>query len=193
MVALQGLRDYGNVQPGEKVLINGAGGGAGTFAVQIAKMFGAEVTGVDGSHKFETMRSTGADHVIDYTQEDFAKSGERYDFILDFVAQRSIFDCKRALNPNGRYVLVGGSVPRILQTLFLGMLISMFGSRKLGVMGYKPNKEDMAFLVELFETGKVKPVIDRTYPLHEVPEALRYLGDGHARGKVVIIVEDGGS
>jgi len=135
------------------------------------------------------MRSIGADHVIDYTKEDFIENGPRYDLILNFVAYRSIFDWNRALNPKGRYVLVGGSMSRILQTLLLGPLISMFGNRKLGILGYKPNKQDMAYLLELFEAGKVLPVIDRRYPLDETADALRYLGEGHARGKVVITVE----
>ena len=189
IVALQGLRDKGQIKPGQKVLINGAGGGAGTFALQIAKLFGAEVTGVDSTEKLDMMRSIGADHVIDYTKEDFIENGPRYDLILNFVAYRSIFDWNRALNPKGRYVLVGGSMSRILQTLLLGPLISMFGNRKLGILGYKPNKQDMAYLLELFEAGKVLPVIDRRYPLDETADALRYLGEGHARGKVVITVE----
>jgi len=188
VLALQGLRDKGQIQPGQKVLINGAGGGAGTFAVQIAKSFGAEVTGVDSTRKLDIMRSIGADHVIDYTQEDFTKSGQRYDWILDFAAHHSIFDYKRALSPKGIYVMVGGSTARIFQVVFLGPLISMTTSKKMGILAHKPNK-DLAFMKELFEAGKVKPVIDKCHPLSEVPEALRYFGEGHARGKVVITVE----
>ena len=188
LLALQGLRDKGQIQPGQKVLINGAGGGAGTFAVQIAKSFGAEVTGVDSTSKLDMMRSIGADHVIDYTQEDFTKNGQRYDLILDVAAYHSIFDYKRALSPKGIYVMVGGSSARIFQTIFLGPLISMTGSKKLGILAHKPNK-GLDFMKELFEAGKVAPVIDRRYPLSEVPEALRYFGEGHAKGKVVITLE----
>ncbi|MDL2124616.1 MAG: NAD(P)-dependent alcohol dehydrogenase [Deltaproteobacteria bacterium] len=187
-VALQGLRDKGQIQPGQKVLINGAGGGAGSFAVQIAKLFGAEVTGVDSTRKLDMMRSIGADQVIDYTQEDFTQNGQRYDLILDLVAYHSIFDYKRALSPKGVYVMVGGSMSHIFQTLFFGSWIFMTGRKKMGILGAKPNK-DLAFIIELIESGKVIPVIDRQYPLSEVPEALRYLGEGHAKGKVVITVE----
>ncbi len=184
------LSDKGEIQPGQKVLINGAGGGVGTFAVQIAKSFGAEVTGVDYPNKLDMLRSIGADYVIDYTQEDFTKSGQRYDFILDVVASRSVFDYKRALSPKGIFVMVGGSGAAILQAFVLGPLISMTGSKKLGIVMWKPNnQEDLAILEDLFTAGKVVPVIDKRYPLSEVPEALRYLEGGHARGKVVITVE----
>ena len=187
VLALSGLRDKGRIQPGQKVLINGAGGGAGTFAVQIAKSFGAEVTGVDSTLKLEMMRSIGADHVIDYTKEDFTKKKQRYDFILDFAAYHSIFDYKRALNPKGIFVMVGGSSARIFQAVFLGALISMTGSKKMGILLHKPNK-DLAFIIELFEAGKVVPVIDRRYPLSDVAEAFRYFGEGQAKGKLVITV-----
>ena len=199
VLALQNLRgagpsppspmfmDKGQIQPGEKVLINGAGGGMGTFAVQIAKYFGAEVTGVDSAKKLDMLRSIGADHVIDYTQEDFTKSGQRYDLILDAVAYRWILAHKRALSPKGMFVYVGGSTAAIFQAFFLGPRISKNGTKKLGVVMQKPNRrEDLDFLQELFEAGKVAPVIDRSYPLSEVPEALRYLEEGHALGKVVI-------
>jgi NADPH:quinone reductase-like Zn-dependent oxidoreductase len=187
VLALQGLRYKGQIQPGQKVLINGAGGGAGTFAVQIAKFFGAEVTGVDSTRKLEMMRSIGADHVIDYTKEDFIKNGRHYDLILDVVTYRSIFDYKRALSPKGIYVMLGGgSWARVFQAMFLGPLISTAGSKKMGVLMHKPNTSDLGFMKELFEAGKVIPVIDRRYPLNEVPEALRYFGEGHAKGKVVI-------
>ncbi len=189
VIALQGLRDKGQIQPGQKVLINGAGGGAGTFAVQIAKSFGAEVTGVDSTRKLDMMRSIGADQVIDYTQEDFTKNGQRYDLILDVAAYRSIFDCKRALSPKGIYVVAGGSMTRIFQVMFLGPWISMRESKKMGLLMHKPNKIDLAFMKELFEAGKVVPVIDRRYTLSEVPEALRYFGEGHAQGKLVITLE----
>ena len=190
VLALQNLRDKRPIEPGQKVLINGAGGGVGTFAVQLAKYFGAEVTGVDSIGKLDMLRSIGADHVIDYTQEDFTKNGQRYDLILDVVAYRSIFDYKLALSPEGIFVFVGGSTAAIFQALFLGPLISRTGSNKMGVVMGKPNKkEDFDFLTELFEAGKVVPVIDRRYPLSEVPEALRYLEEGHAQGKVVITLE----
>jgi NADPH:quinone reductase-like Zn-dependent oxidoreductase len=188
IMALQGLRDKGQIQPGQKVLINGTGGGVGTFAVQIAKSFGAEVTGVDSTKKLDMVRSIGADQVIDYTQEDFTKNEQRYDLILDVAGYRSIFDYKRALRPKGIYVMVGGSMARIFQTMVLGPWISMTGSKKMGILAMKPNK-DMDFLKELLEAGKVLPVIDRRYPLSEVPEALRYLGEGHAQGKVVITMD----
>ena len=187
VLALQGLRDKRQIQPGQRILINGAGGGAGTFAVQIAKSFGAEVTGVDSTSKLDMMRSIGADQVIDYTREDFTKNDQRYDLILDFAAYHSIFDYKRALSPKGIYVMVGGSSARIFQVMFLGPWISMTGSKKMGILAHKPNK-DLAFMKELFEAGKVVPIIDRRYPLNETAEALRYFGEGHARGKVVITV-----
>jgi len=190
VLALQNLREKRPIEPGQKVLINGAGGGVGTFAVQIAKYFGAEVTGVDSTRKLDMIRSIGADQVIDYTQEDFTQNGQCYDLILDVVAYRSIFDYKRALSPKGIYVFVGGSTAAIFQALFLGPLISMTGSKKMGIVMWKPNKkEDLVFLKELFEAGKVVPVIDRCYPLSEVPKALRYLEEGYARGKVVITLE----
>jgi len=188
VLALQGLRDKKQIQPGQKVLINGAGGGAGTFAVQIAKLFGAEVTGVDSTSKLDMMRSIGADQVIDYTKEDFTKNGQSYDLILDFAAHHSIFDYKRALSPKGIYVMVGGSSAQIFQGMLLGPLISMTGSKKMGILAHKPNK-DLAFMKELLMAGKVKPVIDRRYTLSEVAEALRYFGEGQAQGKVIITVE----
>jgi NADPH:quinone reductase-like Zn-dependent oxidoreductase len=190
IIALQGLRDKRQIQPGQKVLINGAGGGVGPFAVQIAKYFGAEVTGVDSTQKMDMLRSIGADHVIDYTKEDFTKNGQHYDLILDIAGYHSIFDYKRALSPNGIYAIVGGSRFTIFQAVFLGPLISMTGSKKMGLMAWKPNKkEDLVFIKELIESGKVVPVIDRCYPLSEVAEALRYFEEGHPQGKIVITVE----
>ena len=190
VLALQGLRDKGHIQPGQKVLINGAGGGAGTFGVQIAKSFGAEVTGVDSTSKLDMLRSIGADQVIDYTQEDFTKSGQVYDLILDVVTYRSIFDYKRALSPKGIYVMLGGgSWARVFQTMFLGPLISMTGGKKMGLLMHKPNRKDLNYMNDLFEAGKVAPVIDRRYPLSEVAEALRYFGEGHVKGKVIITLE----
>jgi NADPH:quinone reductase-like Zn-dependent oxidoreductase len=188
VIALQGIRDKGQVQPGQKVLISGAGGGAGTFAVQLGKLYGAEVTGVDNAGKLDFMRSLGADHVIDYTREDFTKNGKQYDLILDIVAHRSVFAYKRALRSNGSYFLAGGSVATIIQILLLGPWISMIESKKIRILAVKPDIEDVNFVKELIEAGKVAPVIDRTYPLSEVPEAIGYVGDGHAQGKVVITV-----
>ncbi len=187
VMALQGLRGKRRIQPGHKVLINGAGGSVGPFAVQIAKSFGAEVTGVDHTNKLGILRSIGADHVIDYTQEDYTKSGQRYHRILDVAAHRSIFECRPALRPKGVYVMVGGSVAQMSQAMLLGPLISMTGSKKMGIYTGKPfNQDDVVFIKELLETGKVTPVIDRSYPLSEVPEALRYQEQGHAQGKIVI-------
>ncbi len=188
LLALQGLRKKGQIQPGQKVLINGAGGGVGTFAVQIAKLFGAEVTGVDSTRKLDMMRSIGADYVIDYTKEDFTKSGRYYDLILDVPGGHSIFGYKRALSPRGKYVMVGGSPALIFQALFLGSWISFTGTKKMGILPYKPN-QDLTLMKDLLEAGKVTSVIDRCYPLNDVPEAFRYFGKGYAKGKVVIIVE----
>lgn len=186
-IALQGLRDKGQLQPGQKVLIVGAGGGAGSFAVQIAKWLGAEVTGVDSSGKLETMRRIGADHVIDYTRQDFTRDGLRYDLILDLVGRRSLFDHRRALAPGGTYVMAGGSTARIAQAGLLGPLISISRSTKMGILAMRPNREDLSFVAnELIGTGAVEPVIDRRYGLSELPEALRYLEAGRAKGKLVI-------
>ena len=188
VIALQGIRDKGQVQPGQQVLISGAGGGAGTFAVQLAKLYGAEVTGVDNTGKLDFMRSLGADHVIDYTREDFTKNGKQYDLILDIVAHRSVFAYKRALRANGSYFLAGGSVATIFQILLLGPWIRATTGKKIRILAVKPNLKDLVYVTELCEAGKVTPVIDRRFPLSEVPEALRYLGEGHTKGKVVITV-----
>lgn len=188
VIALQGIRDKGQVQPGQKVLINGAAGGAGSFAVQLAKLYGAEVTGVDNTGKLDFMRSLGADHVIDYTREDFTRNGKQYDLILDVIAHRSIVAYMRALNPNGSYFAVGGSVALFLRMLLLGPLIRRITGKKISVLAVQPNLKDMVYITELCEAGKVVPVIDRRYPLSEVPEALRYLGEGRVKGKVIIIV-----
>jgi NADPH:quinone reductase-like Zn-dependent oxidoreductase len=188
LLALQSLYDKAEIQPGQKVLINGAGGGAGTIAVQMAKSLGAEVTAVDSTRKLDMLRSIGADNVIDYTQEDFTKNGKCYDMIFDNAAHHSIFDYKRALSPNGIYVMTGGSSAQIFQGMFLGPLISMTGSRKMGILMHKPNK-GLPTLTELIEAGKVAPVIDSRYPLSEVPEAFRYFGEGLAKGKVIITVK----
>jgi NADPH:quinone reductase-like Zn-dependent oxidoreductase len=190
VLALQGLRKKRRMEPGQKVLINGAGGGVGTFAIQIARSFGAEITGVDSGEKLDMMRSIGADRVIDYTQEDFTKTEERYDLILDVVGRRSMFDFRRALSPTGVYVMVGGAWARILQVLLAGPLLSTTGSRKIGLLLHRPSSEDLGVLNELFETGKLVPVIDRRYSLSEVPEALRYFGEGRVRGKLVVTLEE---
>jgi NADPH:quinone reductase-like Zn-dependent oxidoreductase len=191
--ALQGLRDKGQVQPGQKVLINGASGGVGTFAVQIAKSFGAEVTGVCSTRNIEIVRSIGADHVIDYTQEDFTLSGRRYDLMLDIAGNRSWSDCRRVLDEKATLVVVGGPKTNRwigpLSTVVRLRLASLAGSRKVAAPFLaKMNKQDLVVLQELLEAGTVTPVIDRRYELSEVPEALTYLGDGHAQGKVVITV-----
>jgi len=189
LIALQGIRDKGQVQPGQSVLINGASGGAGTFAVQLAKCYGAEVTGVDHTGKLDLLRSLGADHVIDYTQEDFTTTGNQYDLILDVVAHRSVFAYKRALRPKGRYFFVGGSVATLVQILLLGPGMRRTGGKNIRLLVVHPNPKDLVFITELCEAGKIVPVIDRRYPLREVALALRYLGEGRAKGKVVITVE----
>ena len=191
VVALQNLRGKRSIQPGQKVLINGAGGSVGTFAVQLAKYFEAEVTAVDSTKKLDMLRSIGADHVIDYTQEDFTKNGQQYDLILDVVAHRSVFAYKRALSSDGICLLIGGSTAVIFQALLLGALVSRTGSKKVGIsMLWDPNNiEDLTFLEELIDAGKVAPVIDRRYPLEQTAEAMRYLEEGHAQGKVVITIE----
>ena len=186
VVALQGLRDKGQIQPGQKVLINGASGGVGTFAVQIAKSFGAEVTAVCSTRNLDMARSIGADHVIDYTQEDFTKSGQRYDLILAANGYHPISDYKRALRPQGVYVCSGGSLAQIFQSMLLGPLMSRSGGKRMGNLLHRQNAGDLMVMKGLLESGKVVPVIDRRYPLSEVPEAFRYFGEGHARGKVVI-------
>ena len=189
VTALQGLRDKGHIQPGQKVLINGASGGVGMFAVQIAKSFGAEVTAVCSTRNVDMVRSMGADQVIDYMQEDFTKNGQHYDLILAANGYHPISDYKRALSPKGTYVMTGGSTTQMFQAMLLGPLISMTGSQKMGNGGGGPNTKDLVFMKDLIEADKVKPVIDRRYTLGETAEALRYYGEGHARGKVVITVE----
>jgi NADPH:quinone reductase-like Zn-dependent oxidoreductase len=191
VTALQGLRDKGQIRSGQKVLINGASGGVGTFAVQIAKSFGAEVTGVCSTGKLDMVHSIGADHVIDYTEEDFTKSGQRYDLILAANGSRPILEHRRALGPEGIYVATGPTA-QLFQAMFLGPFMSMTGSKKMGSSARTANKEDLVVMKELLEAGKVVPVIDKRYPLSEVPEALRYIGEGHALGKVVITVAQNG-
>jgi NADPH:quinone reductase-like Zn-dependent oxidoreductase len=182
VVALQGLRNEGQIQPNSKVLINGASGGIGTFAVQIAKLFGAEVTGVCSTRNLDLVRSLGADHVIDYTQEDCTENGQQYDLILDIKAYRSISDYERVLSQNGKYVLVGGSLARIIQA-------SMAGRENMVNLSVEISQKDLGLLKEFLEAGKIVPVIDRVYPLSEVAEAVRYYGEGHSRGKVIISLE----
>jgi NADPH:quinone reductase-like Zn-dependent oxidoreductase len=196
ITALQALRDRGKVQPGQKVLINGSSGGVGTYAVQIAKSLGAEVTAVCSGRNVELVQSLGADHVIDYTKEDFTKGAERYDVILDNVANRSLSECRRVLKPNGIYVLIGGGGASESRWLgpglthaFKAMLLSKFVNQKMGMMLAELNHDDLAFLADLMQSGKVTPVIDRTYKLSDLPDAIRYLEQGHARGKVVVSVE----
>ncbi|MHC4756721.1 MAG: NAD(P)-dependent alcohol dehydrogenase [Planctomycetota bacterium] len=190
VVALQGLRDKGQIQSGQKVLINGASGGVGTFAVQIAKSFGAEVTGVCSTRNLDMVRSIGAGETIDYTQEDFTKNGQRYDLIVAAAGYRSIFDYKRALSPRGIYVMTGGSMKQIMQANLLGPFISRAAGKKLVALSHKPSQKDLIFMKELIEAGKVKSVIDRCYSLSETAEAIRYYGEGHSQGKVVITVEN---
>ena len=187
--ALQGLRDKGHLQPGQKVLINGAAGGVGTFAVQIAKLFGADVTGVCSTRNVDMVRSIGADRVIDYTQEDFTKSGQRYDLFFDSVGNHSLLACRRVLNPKGIYIVVGGPDGRWLGPLarmIKTLVLSRFVSQNLVMFLARRSKEDLTIMHELMKAGKVTPVIDKRYKLSEVPEAIRYLEEGHARGKVVI-------
>jgi NADPH:quinone reductase-like Zn-dependent oxidoreductase len=196
VTALQGLRDRGKLQPGQKVLINGASGGVGTFAVQIAKTMGAEVTGVCSGRNVELVRSLGADHVIDYTKEDFTKSGQRYDLIIDNVGNRSVLECTRALNSQGKLVMIGGGGPE--DQGFIGPLINplkmvvlkRFVTQEVGAMLAQMNQKDLTILADLIQTGKVTPVIDKTYPFNQLPEAMRYLETGRARGKVVVTVGD---
>ncbi|WP_378116842.1 NAD(P)-dependent alcohol dehydrogenase [Cohnella sp. GCM10012308] len=186
VLALQGLRDKGKLRKGSRILINGAGGGVGTFAIQYAKWLGAEVTGVDRAGKLEMLRAVGADHVLDYTREDFAAGGQRYDLILDVVGSRSAVEVKRALEPGGAYVMVGGSLSRILQTLASAPLIAWLEKKRLTVLVHKPNHEDQLVWKGLVEAGLVKPVIDRTYALNEAAEALSYFGEGRVQGKIVV-------
>jgi NADPH:quinone reductase-like Zn-dependent oxidoreductase len=191
LTALQGLRDEGQIQAGQKVLINGASGGVGTFAVQIAKSFGAEVTAVSSTGNLEQSRLIGADHVIDYTKEDFTQNGRQYDLIFAANGYHPLSAYKRALSPKGIYIMAGGTMPQIFQSMLMGSMMSEKDGRKMSGVSAKRNQKDLVFIKELYETGKIKSVIDRRYPLSESAEALRYLGAGHARGKVVITIEHG--
>jgi len=197
LIALQNLPNEGRLHPGQRVLVNGAGGGVGTIAVQLAKAYGANVTGVDDTTKLEMVRSIGADHLIDYTQEDFTESGERYDLIFDIPGNHPFSACRRVLTPNGNYVLIGhdlfgqgagrwfGSIPRVLKLIALSPFVSQLPTPNFSM---PDKKNQMAVLKDLLEPGKITPIIDRTYPLAEVPEAIGYLEEGHARGKVIITV-----
>jgi NADPH:quinone reductase-like Zn-dependent oxidoreductase len=191
VTALQGLRDIGQIKPGQKVLINGASGGVGTFAVQIAKSFGAEVTAVCSTRNLEMARSLGADHVIDYSKEDFTKNGQQYDLILAANGYHPLSAYKRALAPKGIYAMVGGTTAQIFQAVLLGSWMSKPEGKKMSAVTAASSQKDLVLIKELLETGKIVPVIDQCYSFDETPEALRYLGKGHARGKVVITVESG--
>ena len=189
VMALQGVRSRRPIQPREKVLINGAGGGVGPFAVQMAKSFGAEVTGVDLAVKLDMIRSVGADHVIDYTRDDFTRSAQKYDRILDIAGGHTIFEFRRALEPRGIYTAIPGSVPQLFQTMVVGPLISLFGRRKMGILMWKPFKpDDVAFVRGLIEAEKVSPIIDSRFPLQGVADALRYQEEGRNLGKLVLTV-----
>jgi NADPH:quinone reductase-like Zn-dependent oxidoreductase len=195
ITALQAVRDKGKVQAGQKVLINGASGGVGTFAVQIAKSFGADVTGVCSTRNVDLVKSLGADRVIDYTKEDFTKGGERYDVMLDNVANHSLSECKKVLTPNGKYVLIGGGFANDqgffggLGKAILAPLFAKFGKQEMGMMMADSNHNDLALLADMMQAGKLKPVIDRTYKLEQTAEAIRYVEEGHARGKVIVTID----
>jgi NADPH:quinone reductase-like Zn-dependent oxidoreductase len=181
-LAVQGLIDYGEIKSGQKVLINGGGGSTGTLAIQIAKLFNAEVTAADHSEKIDTMLTLGADHVIDYTKDDFTRSKQKYDLIFDLKTNRSVFDYQRALSPTGIYVTVGGKTSRILQIVFFGKLFKKYN---MHMVAYKANK-DLNYLIELFEADNIKPVIDKCFPLEKTPDAFRYFGEGRFKGKIVV-------
>ncbi len=191
VTALQGLRDNGQIRSGHRVLINGASGGVGTFAVQIAKAFGAEVTAVCSTEKVQQARSLGADHVIDYTEEDFTKKGRRYDLILAVNGYHPLWAYRRALSEKGRYVSAGGAMAQIFQALLLGPAISRVGNKKMGALTMEPKQSDLLVMKELLEAGEVAPVIERRYPLRETADAIRYVEEGHAEGKVVVVVREG--
>ncbi|GLX70264.1 NAD(P)-dependent alcohol dehydrogenase [Paenibacillus glycanilyticus] len=189
VLALQGLRNNGNLQHGHKVLLNGAGGGVGTFALQYAKLFGAEVTAVDDASKLEMLRILGADHVLDYRQEDFTARGRQYDLILDVVGTRSVFKIKRALKKGGTYVMIGGTMPRLVQTLLAAPVIRRLERKRMTILVHKPNHEDQQVWKELVEAGHVAPVIDRLYGLDDAAEAIRYFGEGKFKGKIVVRIK----
>lgn len=191
VVALQTLRDEGKIRAGQHVLINGAGGGSGSFAIQLAKQFGAKVTAVDSAEKLDDMRQWGADLVIDYRLQDFASNGQTYDLIVDLVATRSMLKFKRALTPNGRYVMAGGTIKSIFSMLIIGSLLSLIGTQKFKLLMHKRNRKDLEFMLELMQSGEVSSVIDRVYPLVETEQAFKRLCQGHGLGKLVISMADG--
>ena len=189
LLALQGLRYKGTIKQGDEVLINGAGGGVGTIGLQYAKLLGAVVTCVDKAEKFDMLRSLGADYLIDYTKEDYTRNDKQYDRILDVIAHRSVSDYKRALKPHGIFAMIGGSMGGLLlQLMIIWPILSRFSNKKLGIMGYRPTRKDLEYLIQLFEEGKLIPVIDRTYPLQEVPAAFQYFSEGNIKGKIIINV-----
>jgi NADPH:quinone reductase-like Zn-dependent oxidoreductase len=188
MLAVQGLIDKAKIRQGQQILFNGAGGGVGTFGIQIAKLYGAEITAVDSVQKLDMLRSIGADYVIDYKKEDFTKNGKQYDIILDVKTNRPVSDYARALKPGGIYTTVGGSIGRLIQGLFLAPWISLFSKKKIAIVALKTNK-DLVYMNELFETGKVKPVIDGHYKLEDTPAAMRFFGKAEHKGKLVISIE----
>ncbi len=191
VTALQGIRDTGQIQSGQKVLINGASGGVGSFAVQIAKAFDTEVTAVCSTSKMEMVRSIGADHAIDYTKENFTENGKRYDLIVGVNGYHPLAHYKRVLTSNGTYVCAGGTMPQIFQAMLLGPFFSARGNKKLKSMGVAhPNQKDLKFMADLLATEKVVPVIDACYPLHEAAKAFKHLGEKHAKGKIIITMED---
>jgi NADPH:quinone reductase-like Zn-dependent oxidoreductase len=192
VIALQGIRGRGQVQPGEQVLINGAGGGGGTFAIQLAKSAGAEVTGVDNAGKLDFKRSHGADHVLDYTREDFTRNGRQYDLILDLIALRRAWAYPRALKPGGRYYAVGGAVPTFLQILAVNPWFRRIRNKHVRILVVRRNRQDLVAVAELCHSGKLVPMIERTYPFLDIPDALRHLGEGRAKGKLVVTVHEDG-
>ncbi len=186
VIALQGIREKGRVQPGQRVLVNGGGGSAGCFAIQLARLYGAEVTGVDSGEKLGFMRELGAHHVIDYTREDFTRRDEGYDLILDVIAHRSVWAYRRALRPQGTCYVVGGSVATLLQAALLGGRVGRSEGKRIAVLAVPQNRTDLVAITALCETGQIKPVIDRHFPLHQASDAFHYLVGGHVRGKIVI-------
>ena len=189
VLAFQGFRKAGEIKSGEQVLVNGGGGGVGSFAIQLAKAAGAEVTGVDNVHKLDAMRSLGADHVIDFAQEDFTKSGRQYDVIHDNAAYHSAFDCRRVLKPEGRYVTTGGSTGRLLQVALVGLGLSKFGDKRMGVLVHRPSAQDLDALRELLEEGGLAPAVDECFPLEETADAFRYFSSGRFHGKLVVTID----
>lgn len=185
VLALQGLR-LGKVKEGTKLLINGAGGGVGAYAIQLAKLWGANVTAVDHGGKLVFLHSLGADHVLDYARQDFTRSGNKYDVILDVVARRSAMDYTRALNPDGSFIMIGGAIPTVFQTVTSSLWLSFFSKKKMELLMHKPNREDLDYLKELLVAGKLKSIIDKRFSMAETAKAVRYLGEGKAKGKVVI-------